>query len=203
VTYDRYTGDRQALADELASDRGLTLIPPYDHPHVMAGQGTLALEMLEQTGPLDVMVVPVGGGGLISGCATAAAAVSPRVTVIGVEPELGDDTFQSLASGRRVTIDVPRTIADGQAVEAPGELTFPIIQKLVERIVLVGEDEIRDAMRFAFERLKIVIEPSGATGLAAVLNHSLGPAERIGVVISGGNIGLERFNRLLTGMSSA
>lgn len=198
VTYDRYTGDREALAGQLATDRALTLISPFDHPHVMAGQGTLALELLDQAGELDAMVVPVGGGGLISGCATAATAVAPGITMIGVEPEQGDDTRQSLAAGRRISIPVPRTIADGQAVEAPGELTFPIIQKLVDRIVLVSDDEIRTAMRFAFERLKIVVEPSGATGLAALLTGRVDPAPaRIGVVISGGNVGLDRFHELL------
>ena len=199
VTYDRYTEDRAAIAAELAASRGLTLIPPYDHPDVMAGQGTLALELLAETGPLDSMLVPVGGGGLMAGCATAATAVSPGIRMIGVEPESGDDTARSLAAGRRVRIDVPRTIADGQAVDSPGELTFAVNQRLVDRIALVTDDEIRAAMGFAFDRLKIVVEPSGASALAALMSGRLdGLGDRIGVVISGGNVGLERFNELLT-----
>ncbi|MGH3369985.1 MAG: threo-3-hydroxy-L-aspartate ammonia-lyase, partial [Nocardioidaceae bacterium] len=199
VTYDRYTGDRAAIAAELAADRGVTLIPPYDHPHVMAGQGTLALELLDETGPLDSMLVPVGGGGLMAGCATAATALSPGIRMIGVEPEAGDDTARSMAAGERVTIDVPRTIADGQAVDSPGELTFAVNRRLVDGIALVTDDEIRAAMTFAFERLKIVVEPSGASALAALLTGRLeGLGDRVGVVISGGNVGLERFRELLT-----
>ncbi|WP_043615193.1 pyridoxal-phosphate dependent enzyme [Nonomuraea candida] len=170
ITYDRYRGDRGALCAELAAERGLALIPPYDHPHVIAGQGTAALELLQDTGPLDALVVPVGGGGLIAGSATAAKGLYPELRVIGVEPEAGDDTRRSLEAGRRITIDVPRTIADGQALPVPGEVTFPIIQRLVDAVELVTDDEIRRAMRFAFERLKIVVEPSGATGLAALLS---------------------------------
>jgi len=199
VMYDRYTGDRTAIAAELAADRGVTLIPPYDHPHVMAGQGTLALELLDETGPLDSMLVPVGGGGLMAGCATAATALSPGIRMVGVEPEAGDDTARSMAAGERVTIDVPRTIADGQAVDSPGELTFAVNRQLVDRIALVTDDEIRAAMAFAFERLKIVVEPSGASALAALLTaRQEGLGGRVGVVISGGNVGLERFRELLT-----
>ncbi|OIK02755.1 threo-3-hydroxy-L-aspartate ammonia-lyase [Streptomyces monashensis] len=198
VTYDRYTQDRTALGHALAEERGLTLIPPYDHPHVMAGQGTATLELLEETGPLDALVVPVGGGGLIAGSATAAKALHPAIRVLGVEPEAGDDTKRSLESGVRVTRPVPRTIADGQALPTPGELTFPINQRLVDGIALVGDAEIITAMRFAFERLKIVLEPSGATALAALLAgrvENLPP--RVGVIASGGNIDIERFVELL------
>jgi len=199
VMYDRYTGDRTAIAADLAADRGVTLIPPYDHPHVMAGQGTLALELLDETGPLDSMLVPVGGGGLMAGCATAATALSPGIRMVGVEPEAGDDTARSMAAGERVTIDVPRTIADGQAVDSPGELTFAVNRQLVDTIALVTDDEIRAAMAFAFERLKIVVEPSGASALAALLTaRQEGLGGRVGVVISGGNVGLERFRELLT-----
>src|SRR5690606_20243313 len=148
VTYDRYTGDRTALGEALAAERGLALIPPYDHPHVIAGQGTAALELLQDTGRLDLLVVPVGGGGLIAGSAVAAKGLHPDTRVVGVEPEAGDDTKRSLAAGRRVTIDVPRTIADGQALPAPGELTFAINRHLVDDVVLVTDDEIRQAMRF-------------------------------------------------------
>ena len=197
LTYDRYKEDRAALGEALAAERGLTLIPPYDHPHVIAGQGTAALELFQDSGRLDLLVVPVGGGGLIAGSAVAAKGLHPDVRVVGVEPEAGDDTRRSLAEGRRVTIEVPRTIADGQAISSPGELTFAINRRLVDDIVLVADDEIRDAMRFAFERLRIVVEPSGATGLAALLAGRFEePPGRVGVVISGGNIDAERFAEL-------
>lgn len=197
VTYDRYTEDRTAVAEALAGERGLALIPPYEHPDVMAGQGTAALELLEEAGELDALIVPVGGGGLIAGSATAAKGVSPGIRVTGVEPEAGDDTKRSLDAGRRVTIPVPRTIADGQALETPGELTFSVNQRLVDGIALVSDDEISAAMRFAFERLKIVVEPSGATGLAALLAGRVDALpRRIGVIVSGGNVDADRFARL-------
>jgi threonine dehydratase len=197
VTYDRYSGDRVAVARALAADRGLALIPPYEHPHVMAGQGTAALELLAEAGELDVLLAPVGGGGLIAGSATAAKGLRPGVRVVGVEPEAGDDTRRSLEAGRRVEIPVPRTIADGQALRVPGELTFSVNRRLVDEIALVSDDEIRSAMRFAFERLKIVVEPSGATGLAALLAGRVAfPDRRIGVIVSGGNIDAARFAEL-------
>ncbi|QEU95955.1 pyridoxal-phosphate dependent enzyme [Streptomyces kanamyceticus] len=205
VTYDRYTEERTALGEALAADRGLALIPPYDHPHVIAGQGTAALELVEETGPLDALVVPVGGGGLIAGSATAVKELHPATAVIGVEPEAGDDTKRSLASGERVTIPVPRTIADGQALPTPGEITFAVNRRLVDGVSLVGDAEIIAAMRFAFERLKIVLEPSGATALAALMAGrveapSRGAApRRIGVIASGGNINTQRFTELLAG----
>jgi threonine dehydratase len=198
VTYDRYAQDRAALAQQLAEERGLTLIPPYDHYDVMAGQGTVALELIEEVGPLGALLVPIGGGGLIAGCATAATALSPGIRVIGVEPAAGDDTARSLAAGKRIEIDVPRTIADGQAIATPGELTFAVNKELVDSVELVSDDEIRAAMAFAFERLKIVVEPSGASALAALLNGRIKALpDRVGVVISGGNVGLERFLELL------
>ncbi|MBT2416184.1 threo-3-hydroxy-L-aspartate ammonia-lyase [Streptomyces sp. ISL-12] len=200
VTYDRYTEDRAALGGALAHDRGLALVPPYDHPHVIAGQGTAALELLEDTGPLDALVVPVGGGGLIAGSAVTATALYPAVRVIGVEPEAGDDTKRSLAAGERVTVPVPRTIADGQALPTPGEITFAVNRRLVDAIALVTDDEIVHAMRFAFERLKIVLEPSGATALAALLAGRVeNPPRRIGVIASGGNVDAARFGTLLGG----
>jgi threo-3-hydroxy-L-aspartate ammonia-lyase len=200
VTYDRYTEDRTALGEALARDRGMALIPPYDHPHVIAGQGTAALELFEDTGPLDALVVPVGGGGLIAGSAVTAKALHPAVRVIGVEPEAGDDTKRSLAVGRRVTVPVPHTIADGQALPTPGEITFAVNRRLVDAIALVTDEEIVHALRFAFERLKIVLEPSGATALAALLADRVeDPPRRIGVIASGGNVDAARFGALLAG----
>ncbi|MDQ0956999.1 threonine dehydratase [Streptomyces sp. B4I13] len=197
VTYDRYAGDRVAIAEALAADRGLALIPPYEHPHVMAGQGTAALELLEEAGELDALLVPVGGGGLIAGSATAVKGLRPGIRVVGVEPEAGDDTKRSLEAGRRVEIPVPRTIADGQALHTPGELTFSVNRRLVDAIALVSDDEIRAAMRFAFERLKIVVEPSGATPLAALLAGRVDDLpRRVGVIVSGGNVDAGRFAEL-------
>ncbi|RCG31631.1 threo-3-hydroxy-L-aspartate ammonia-lyase [Sphaerisporangium album] len=200
VTYDRYNGDRVAIGEALAADRGLALIPPYEHPHVIAGQGTAALELIEEVGELDALLAPIGGGGLMAGSATAAKGLRPAMRVIGVEPEAGDDTKRSLSAGERVSIPVPRTIADGQAANIPGELTFSINKRLVDEIVLVSDDEIREAMRLAFERLKIVIEPSGATPLAALLVGRLERVPpRIGLIISGGNIDARRFAELCAG----
>ena len=197
VTYDRYTGDRVALGAALAAERGLALIPPYEHPHVIAGQGTAALELLDHAGELDALVAPVGGG-LMAGSATAAKGLHPAIRTIGVEPEAGDDTRQSLAAGRRVAVPVPRTIADGQAADIPGELTFSVNRRLLDEVVLVSDDEIREAMRFAFERLRIVLEPSGATGLAALLAGRIRPLpRRTGVILSGGNIDAVRFAELV------
>ncbi|GIF22265.1 threonine dehydratase [Actinoplanes tereljensis] len=198
VTYDRYTENREEIGAKLASDRGLTLIPPYEHPDVMAGQGTAALELLEEVGDLDTLVVPVGGGGLIAGSATAAKGLQPGIRVVGVEPALGDDTKRSLEAGERVSIPVPRTIADGQAASIPGSLTFGVNRRLVDEIVLVSDEEIVDALRFAVDRLKTVLEPSGASGLAALLAGRLDPAPaRIGVILSGGNVGAARLAQLL------
>ena len=199
LTYDRYTGDRVAIGEQIARQRGLTLIPPYEHPHVIAGQGTAALELMEDVADLDTLLVPVGGGGLVAGCATIATALRPGIRVIGVEPETGDDTKRSLAAGHRVTISVPRTIADGQAAETPGELTFSINQRLLDSVELVSDSEIREAMRFAFDRLKLVVEPSGATALAALLAARFAhKPQRAGVIISGGNIDSRRFIEVLT-----
>ena len=198
ITYDRYTGNREQIGERLAAERGLALIPPYEHPHVMAGQGTAALELLEETGELDALVVPVGGGGLMAGSATAAKALHPGIRMIGVEPQAGDDTKRSLAAGERVAVPVARTIADGQAASIPGELTFAVNRRLVDDIALVGDDEIRAAMRFAFDRLKLVLEPSGASGLAALLAGKVpGRPARVGVILSGGNVDTARFAQLL------
>jgi threonine dehydratase len=198
IEFDRYATDREALLAELVAERGLVPIHPYDDVRVMAGQGTVALELLEQAGPLDVLLVCVGGGGLIAGCATAAKALAPGIRVVGVEPEAGDDTLRSLVAGERVRIDVPRTIADGQQVPTPGELTFPVIQERVDEIVLASDAEIVAAMRLLFERLKTVAEPSGACALAALLAGRVDVAGlRVGVTLSGGNVTAARFAELL------
>jgi threonine dehydratase len=195
VTYDRYTQDRDALGWTLAAERGLTLVKPYDDPLVIAGQGTTALELLDDVNPLDLLVVPVGGGGLVAGCATVAAARGTRV--VGVEPETGDDTRRSLEQGARVTIDVPRTIADGLQVTAPGEVTFEINRRLLDGVVTVTDGDLVDAMRFAFDRLKIVLEPSGAAALAALISRRVDARGRVGAILSGGNVGVERFRELV------
>jgi threo-3-hydroxy-L-aspartate ammonia-lyase len=195
VLYDRYTGDREAIADELAAERGAELVRPYDDPLIMAGAGTAALELLEDAGVLETLVVPVGGGGLIAGSATIAKELGVQ-RVVGVEPEAGDDWKRSFAAGEIVAIDVPRTIADGLQTHAPGELTWEVASRLVDEIVTVTDQQMVDAMRFAFERLKLVIEPSGAVGIAAVLN-GLVSGDRIGVIVSGGNVGAGRFAELI------
>jgi threonine dehydratase len=198
IEFDRYASDREALLAELVAERGLVPIHPYDDERVMAGQGTVATELLEQAGPLDVLLVCVGGGGLIAGCATAAKALAPQIRVVGVEPEAGDDTRRSLAAGERVRIDVPRTIADGQQVPMPGALTFPVIQERVDEIVVASDAEIVAAMRLLFERLKTVAEPSGACALAALLAGRVDVAGlRVGVTLSGGNVSAARFSELI------
>jgi threonine dehydratase len=198
IEFDRYVSDREALLAELVAERGLVPIHPYDDERVMAGQGTVAAELLEQAGSLDVLLVCVGGGGLIAGCATAAKALAPGIRVVGVEPEAGDDTRRSLAAGKRVRIEVPRTIADGQQVPTPGELTFPVIQERVDDIVLASDAEIVAAMRLLFERLKTVAEPSGACALAALLAGRVDVAGlRVGVTLSGGNVTASRFGELM------
>jgi threonine dehydratase len=198
VEYERYGEDREDLVHQLADERGMVLVHPFDNPLVMAGQGTVALELLGDVEALDVLLVPVGGGGLISGCATICAALSPPTRVIGVEPEAGDDVARSLASGERVRINVGRTIADGQQAATPGELTWPIIKALVADVVTVSDAEIVAAMRFLFERMKLVVEPSGACAFAALLAGRLDvQGQRLGVVLSGGNIGAEAFAALM------
>ena len=199
IEFDRYRDDRERLARELAADRELTLVHPFDNPLVMAGQGTAALELLEQSrGRLDVVMVPVGGGGLLSGTATVVRALSPATRVVGVEPLASDDVARSLASGRRERVQVGRTIADGQQTATPGELTWPVIEALVDEVVTVTDDQILDAMRVLFERCKLVAEPSGACALAALLAGVVRfPGQRVGVVISGGNIGAQAFAALL------
>ena len=198
IRFDRYASDREELLAALVDERGLVPIHPYDDLRVMAGQGTTALELLEDAGPLDVVLVCLGGGGLLAGCATAIKALSPDTRVIGVEPEAGDDFVRSLAAGERVRIDVPRTIADGQQLPIPGELTFPVIQALVDEVVTVSDAEIVDAMRLLFERTKTVTEPSGASAFAALLAGRIDATGlRVGVTLSGGNITATRFAELV------
>jgi threonine dehydratase len=196
ITYDRYTQDREELGVGLAEERGLALVKPFDDELVMAGAGTAALELLDEVGELDLLVTPVGGGGLISGSATIARARGVA-RVVGVEPEAGDDVRQSLQRGERVRIDVPRTIADGLQTPEPGVFTFTVIEQLVDEIVTVTDLALVEAMRFAFERLKLVIEPSGAAGIAALLAGAVHPGGRVGVIVSGGNVGADRFAELL------
>ncbi len=198
VLYDRFTEDRNAIAAKLAGERGATLVPPYDDPAIIAGQGTAALELIEDTGPLDMLLVCLGGGGLLSGCALAATALAPGIAVYGVEPEAGDDWVQSLRANARVTIPVPDTIADGMQTTAPGVLTFPIVKALCAGVVTVSDAEIRETMRFAFERLKLVVEPSGAAALAALLFGKIDARGRtVGITISGGNVDPATFAKLI------
>jgi threo-3-hydroxy-L-aspartate ammonia-lyase len=198
VSYDRWNEDREEIGRRLAEERGVELVRPYDDPLVMAGQGTTALELLDAVPDLDVLVTPVGGGGLIAGCATAAKALRPGIRIVGVEPEAGDDTQRSLAAGERVRIDVPRTIADGLQAAEPGELTFEVNRVLLDKVVTVSDDEILEAMAFLFDRMKLVVEPSGAVGIAALLTGRVAAAgKNAGVVISGGNVGVTRFAELL------
>jgi threonine dehydratase len=192
ITYNRLTESREEIASRILVETGATLAPPFDHPLIMAGQGTAAMELLEDTGPLDALIAPVGGGGLLSGCATIAKAMHPAIRVFGAEPEGANDTFLSMQAGERVTVPHPDTIADGLRAPRPGELTFPVMQRLVERVVLVSDDEIRAAVKFLLLRLKILVEPSGAVPAAAVLFRKLGTGIRsIGIVLSGGNVDFE------------
>ena len=199
VFYDRYKEDRTAIAERIATELEATLIPPYDHPFVMAGNGTVALELLQDVGELDLLLVCLGGGGLLSGCATAAKALYPSIEIWGVEPAAGDDWAQSFARGERVKLSaVPRTIADGQQTEAPGLLTWPTVRPLVAGIATVTDDEIRETMRFLFERMKLVTEPSGASALTALMTGKAeGRGKRVGVTISGGNIGVDGFCQII------
>ncbi|TCS95455.1 pyridoxal-phosphate dependent enzyme [Hazenella coriacea] len=198
VFYDRLREDREAIARKFSEGQGMTLIRPFDDPRIIAGAGTAALELMQEVEEVDAWVVPVGGGGLISGTSIAAHGVSPTTRIIGVEPKDADDTRLSLRVGKRVEITPPKTIADGLRVVSPGEVTFPIIQKHVEEIVTVSDDEIKEAMRFAMSRLKLIIEPSGAVGLAALLSgrNPLKGCKRMGLMISGGNVDLAMIKNI-------
>ncbi len=205
LLYDRKTMNRGAIAADLAAERGAVLVPPFNDFAIMAGAGTAALELFEDVPDLDVLLVCTGGGGLLAGCAVAATELRPGVAIYGVEPEAGDDFAQSMARGERVEIPVPDTIADGQQTTSPGSLTFPIAQRLCAGILTVSDDELRATMRFAFERLKIVLEPSGASALAALLHHKLPDArgKRVGVILSGGNVDAALFASVLTARDAA
>jgi threo-3-hydroxy-L-aspartate ammonia-lyase len=204
VTFDRYTEDREELGRRLADERGLTLVPPYEDDRIMAGQGTAALELLEDVGELDVLITPVGGGGLIAGASTVAKGRLPNIKVYGVEPAEGDDHRRSLEAGERVRIDVPRTIADGLQGNVPGQMTFEVNRRLLDGIVTVTDPQIVEAMLFLFDRMKVVTEPSGAVGVAALLQQAVPDVEgkRVGVIISGGNVGSARFVELVTTFGS-
>ncbi|WP_321790870.1 threo-3-hydroxy-L-aspartate ammonia-lyase [Burkholderia pyrrocinia] len=199
VTYDRYTEDREQIGRDLAAKHGLTLIPPYDHPDVIAGQGTAAKELFDEVGPLDAVFTPLGGGGLLSGTALATRALSPHAKLYGVEPEAGNDAQQSFRSGAIVHIDTPRTIADGAQTQHLGNLTFPIIRRDVDDILTATDAELVDCMRFFATRMKIVVEPTGCLSFAAVrrMKDPL-QGKRVGVVISGGNVDLENFCALVS-----
>ncbi|ASN85896.1 threo-3-hydroxy-L-aspartate ammonia-lyase [Pectobacterium versatile] len=200
VEYNRYTEDREQFGNDLAKKYGLTLIPPYDHPHVIAGQGTAAKELLEETGELDALFVCLGGGGLLSGCALATRQLSPQCKIYGVEPLAGNDGQQSFRSGNIVHIDTPKTIADGAQTQHLGNYTFPLIRQNVDDILTVTDDDLIDAMRFYAERMKIVVEPTGCLSFAAARNlrESL-RGKRIGIIISGGNVDITRYGAFLTG----
>jgi threo-3-hydroxy-L-aspartate ammonia-lyase len=199
ITYDRYSEDREEIGRRLSHQRGMSLIPPYDHPDVIAGQGTAAKELFDEVGELDMLLVPLGGGGLLAGCALAASALSPACRVIGVEPEAGNDGQQSLRKGEIVHIAVPRTIADGAMVTHVGTHNFAVIRRHVDEIVTVSDAQLTQAMVFLAERMKMVVEPTGCLGAAAALYGAVDvKGKRVGIVISGGNVDLTRFAELVT-----
>ena len=200
VIYDRYTEDRAAVAARIVAERQAELIPPFDHLPVMAGQGTAALELIEDVGALDALIVCAGGGGFLSGCAVAAKHLLPAIDVYGAEPQRGNDMQQSLRSGRIVSIEVPRTICDGQQTQAVGRQPFEVIQRLVRDVLTVPDRGVVDAMRFVFERMKVVLEPSGACALAALMHAPEAfRGRRVGVTLSGGNVDAARFVALMSG----
>ena len=197
VLYDRYKESREAIGERLAREQGLTLIPPYDHPHIMAGQGTVAKELFEEVGSLDYLLVPLGGGGLLSGSLISARALCPACRVIGVEPEAGNDGQRSLSSGRIISIDTPQTIADGAQTQSLGRLTFAVIRELVSDIQVVGDRELVESMKFFAGRMKIVVEPTGCLGAALAFSRRLDlRGRRAGVILSGGNVDLARMAEL-------
>lgn len=198
VIYQRQTEDREAITRQLAMEQGLTVVPPYDYPQVMAGQGTAAKELIEEVGPLDVLLVCTGGGGLLSGCAIAAHHWSPGCRVFGVEPEAGNDVQQAFRSGEKVWIPVPKTIADGAQTQQVGNLTFPIIQHYVEDILTVTDKQLCQQMRFFMERMKMVVEPTGCLAAAAAMNRVIDlRGKKVGVIVSGGNVDVDKIGQYL------
>jgi len=189
VTY-RMDEDRETVANRVAKERGMVTIPPFNHPHIVAGQGSAAKELIEETGALDMLLVPCGGAGLLSGCAIAAKQLAPNCRVVGVEPAKGDDVNQSFRAGKIVSIPVPDTIADGARTQAPGTITFPLVQRYVDEMVTVTDEELLPAMFWLWERMKIVVEPTGALGFAAAFHAKVPVKGRIGVILSGGNVDL-------------
>jgi len=199
ILFDRYTQDREALTAQVASERGMTLIPPFNHPDVMAGQGTAAKELLEEVGELDMMLVPLGGGGLLSGTALATRALSPHCRLYGVEPEAGNDGQQSMRKGEIVSIPTPRTLADGAQTQQLGTLTFEVIRRDVTGIVTASDAQLVEAMRFFAQRMKMVVEPTGCLGFAAACHAGLDlQGKRVGVIVSGGNVDLGQYAQLLS-----
>ncbi|HET6488959.1 MAG TPA: threo-3-hydroxy-L-aspartate ammonia-lyase [Syntrophales bacterium] len=199
ITYNRYTESREEIGRRLAQQRGMTLIPPYDHPHVIAGQGTSAKELIEEVGRLDVLLVCLGGGGLLAGCALSARALNPRCAVIGVEPEAGNDGQQSLRKGEIVRIEVPDTIADGAMTTYLGAHNFAIIKKQVDDIVTVSDGELVETMKFFAERMKMIVEPTGCLAAAAAMSGTVKIAgKKVGILVSGGNVDLSGFARLVS-----
>jgi threonine dehydratase len=198
VLYDRDREDREAIGRTLARDRGLTLVPPYDHPHIIAGQGTAARELLEDVGPLDLLFVPCGGGGLLSGSALASAAMSPATRVIGVEPAAGDDATRSFQTKTLQTAANPKTVADGARTSSLGALTFPLVMQYVSDMTTVDDPSLLRTMFHLWERLKLVVEPTGALGAAAALSGSIPlHGKRVGVILSGGNVEIAQIGRWL------
>jgi len=199
VLYQRGVDDREVVSARITEERGLSLIPPFDHPDVIAGQGTAAKELFGEVGELDYLFVCTGGGGLLSGCAIAAATLSPQCVVIGVEPQAGNDVQQSMQSGTRIHIPLPATIADGAQTQQVGKLTFPVIQQFVKQIVTVTDDQLCTQMRFFAERMKIVVEPTGCLAAAAVMQKVVDVSgKRVGVIVSGGNVDLQRFGTYMS-----
>ncbi len=199
IFYDRYNESREDVGERVCRERGMILVPPFDDYKIMAGQGTAALELLEEVPELDVLLTPCSGCGLLTGCATAAKHLRPGIRIFGVEPEAGNDTWQSFRKGERVEIPVPHTIADGLQQSAPGKLTFPIVQNLVEDILLVSDNELIETLRFILERMKVLVEPSGAAAAAAVRHRKADFAgQRVGVTLSGGNVDLAKLSEYLT-----
>lgn len=199
VIYNRHNEDREVITQRLAAEQGLALIPPYDYPQVIAGQGTAAKELIEEVGPLDILLVCTGGGGLLSGCAVAAHHWSPGCRVFGVEPQAGNDVQQALRSGEKVRIPVPQTIADGAQTQQVGNLTFPIVQQYVEDILTVTDRQLCQQMRFFMERMKMVVEPTGCLAAAAAMNRLIDlQGKKVGVIVSGGNVDVDKIGQYLS-----